>query len=257
MDPDELLRTAVDRARAEDADCAADPHTRARVLRTVQHRRARARGLTVTLAAAVSMLAGSTAWAAHTGTLEHAWAALSNVLVPANGPQSEEPRATEATPPGDEPPSPSAHSPDASASAPTIAEGGDPSASTVPPDLRTPPESGRHPTGRDRGPRTRSSERPPRELTLYRRAHRAHFVHRAPERALAAWRSYLRRFPEGRFAPEARYNRALTLIRLERWDRAALALQPFADGRYGHYRRREARELLDALHARSSQSQTP
>jgi TolA-binding protein len=84
-------------------------------------------------------------------------------------------------------------------------------------------------------------------MELYRAAHRAHFVDRDPARALAAWDAYLREAPGGRFAAEARYNRALSLVRLGHHTAAAQALQPFADGRYGGYRQREARALLGEL----------
>jgi hypothetical protein len=86
-----------------------------------------------------------------------------------------------------------------------------------------------------------------RDAALYAVAHRAHFVERDPAAALRAWDAYLAALPEGRFALEARYNRALSLVRLGRVDEARGALQPFASGRYGGYRAREARELLDAL----------
>lgn len=85
------------------------------------------------------------------------------------------------------------------------------------------------------------------EGRLYQAAHDAHFVDRDPTRAIAAWDAYLARYPEGRFAPEAHYNRALMLIRAGRRDEGREALRPFADGRYGDYRRTESRALLEAL----------
>lgn len=81
----------------------------------------------------------------------------------------------------------------------------------------------------------------------FERAHRVHFDGGAPLRALAAWEGYLARFPDGHFIPEARFNRAVTLLRLHRDADARAALQPFADGAHGGVRRREARALLDAL----------
>jgi hypothetical protein len=82
---------------------------------------------------------------------------------------------------------------------------------------------------------------------LYAAAHRAHFEERDPAHALAAWDAYLADAPQGHFAPEATYNRALCLIRLGRTSEATQALQPFADGAYGAYRSAEAKKLLDAL----------
>jgi hypothetical protein len=61
---------------------------------------------------------------------------------------------------------------------------------------------------------------------------------------LAAWDAYLAAAPNGAFAPEAHYNRALSLIRLGRNAEAKSALAPFASGAYGGYRQAEARALL-------------
>lgn len=86
------------------------------------------------------------------------------------------------------------------------------------------------------------------DTALYEDAHRAHFVERSPEKALRAWDAYLAASRgHGRFVPEARYNRALSLVRLGRSDEAKRELAAFADGAYGDYRRREARDLLEAL----------
>jgi hypothetical protein len=54
-------------------------------------------------------------------------------------------------------------------------------------------------------------------------------------------------YPSGCFAPEARYNRALVLVRLGRRAEAREALRPFAAGELGGYRQREAKELIDAM----------
>jgi hypothetical protein len=92
-----------------------------------------------------------------------------------------------------------------------------------------------------------AGDAPDREGELYAVAHRAHFVTRDAAAALRAWDAYLDAFPDGRFALEARYNRALSLVRLGRTGEARQALTPFASGGAGGYRQREARELLDAL----------
>lgn len=91
------------------------------------------------------------------------------------------------------------------------------------------------------------AERVDPTLALYRVAHAAHFVDHDPARALAAWDAYLRAAPQGEFAPEARYNRALSLVRLGRSAEARAALEPFANGAYGSYRRAEASALLERL----------
>lgn len=89
---------------------------------------------------------------------------------------------------------------------------------------------------------------PDADLMRYREAHRLHFRERDYWAALRAWESYLRTYPEGTFAIEARYNRAICLVRLGRKDEARRALAPFAHGEVGAgYRKTEASELLEAL----------
>jgi hypothetical protein len=83
------------------------------------------------------------------------------------------------------------------------------------------------------------------EARAYGRAHAAHFEANDPGAALALWDHYLGRYPRGTFAPEARFNRALCLLRVGRPDEAARALRPFAAGAYGGYRQREAATLID------------
>jgi hypothetical protein len=85
---------------------------------------------------------------------------------------------------------------------------------------------------------------------LYGVAHRAHFQRQDPALALAAWNAYLHAMPDGRFTAEARYNRALCLVRLGRASDARAELEPFAAGKFGAYRREEARRLLALLDAR-------
>jgi TolA-binding protein len=89
---------------------------------------------------------------------------------------------------------------------------------------------------------------PSPDLALYREAHRAHFVAHDYADSLSLWNAYLARFPSGIFTLEARYNRAICLVRLGRKQEAELALRPFAEGQVkGAYRQNEARSLLDAL----------
>ena len=87
------------------------------------------------------------------------------------------------------------------------------------------------------------------ELELYRSAHALHFSGADPRAALAAWDAYLARAPGGRFALEARYNRAICLARVGQTSLAQRALEPFASGEHGAYRQESARTLLDALGA--------
>ena len=87
----------------------------------------------------------------------------------------------------------------------------------------------------------------PDTLALYRRAHQIHFVEQNPARALVAWDAYLASDPHGPLTVDARYDRALCLVRLGRKDEARRALEPFAAGKYGAFRKNEASQLIDAL----------
>jgi TolA-binding protein len=87
------------------------------------------------------------------------------------------------------------------------------------------------------------------ELDAYRAAHRTHFDRNDPSAALAAWDHYLAAFPHGTFAADARFNRALCLIRLGRLVEAHTALVPFAGAVRGSYRQAEAASLLQGLSA--------
>jgi hypothetical protein len=94
-------------------------------------------------------------------------------------------------------------------------------------------------------------EPPPRTIdadrAAFAEAHRLHFGGGSPAAALSAWDGYLMRFASGRFVPEARFNRAVILLRLRRDAEAREALRPFAQGAYEGLRTREAQDLLDAL----------
>lgn len=87
---------------------------------------------------------------------------------------------------------------------------------------------------------------PSEELALYRTAHDLHFGGGEPARALAAFREYLARYPDGALATEARFNEAVCLARLGRKSEARTQLEPFASGAYGAHLRAKAEELLAA-----------
>jgi hypothetical protein len=84
---------------------------------------------------------------------------------------------------------------------------------------------------------------------LYRAAHELHFHGDDVPAALAAWDAYLAASPHGAFAIEARYNRALCLVKLGRLDEARTALAPFAAGEVAPagYRRDEAARLIERI----------
>lgn len=86
--------------------------------------------------------------------------------------------------------------------------------------------------------------------TLYRAAHELHFHGADHAATLAAWDAYLAADPQGRFAIEARYNRAIILVRVKRYTEALAALQPYARGEVANgYRAAEAKQLVDRLSA--------
>jgi hypothetical protein len=85
------------------------------------------------------------------------------------------------------------------------------------------------------------------DLSLYRRAHELHFGGADRARSLAAWDAYLRAFPSGTFAPEARLNRAVCLAKLGRKAEAEDVLVDIERGRFGKDGRRQARKILGAL----------
>lgn len=86
-----------------------------------------------------------------------------------------------------------------------------------------------------------------RDLMLYRRAHELHFGGGDEERALAAWDAYLKAYPRGTFAPEARLNRAVCLAKLGRKVEAEGVLVDIERGRFGKDGRRQARKILGVL----------
>jgi hypothetical protein len=88
-----------------------------------------------------------------------------------------------------------------------------------------------------------SSDSP--ELTLFRKAQALHLARDA--RAIEAWDAYLSAAEHGPLVPEAKYNRALGLVRAGRFAEAKSALSPFAEGAFGGYRQREAQALLARL----------
>jgi hypothetical protein len=86
---------------------------------------------------------------------------------------------------------------------------------------------------------------------VYARAHRAQFVQRDYATALALWDEYLAA-SGGSLGPEARWNRAIALVRLGQREAAIAALRPFAAGQDNGYRQEEAQGLLRVLGAAAS-----
>jgi TolA-binding protein len=220
---DETLGASVRAFRAATAAPADGETTRARVLGLVERgreRRARWRRMGVVfIVVLASVPFGSAAWTA----LGH-WRARTFAPAPAQTAASS-PRGISAT----------AASTPATAVAGPIVE--------IPVDEAPPARVG----ASDARVASSPSATGDAEARLYARAHEAHFTRDAPAEALAAWNRYLAAFPRGAFVPDARYNRALCLLRLGQRAAAAQALRSFADGEYHGYRRVEADALLDWL----------
>jgi hypothetical protein len=74
-----------------------------------------------------------------------------------------------------------------------------------------------------------------------------HFHGGDPAQALGAWDAYLASYASGTFAPEARFNRAICLLRLGRREEARSVLVAIAESNSAVYGRERARALLDAM----------
>lgn len=106
------------------------------------------------------------------------------------------------------------------------------------------------PTDKPKPPVVKPVVKPTPVEVLYRKAHELHFHGRDHAAALAAWNTYLAVESTGRFAVEARYNRALVLARLGRYAEAREALLPFARGEVATgYREAEAKQIVERLEA--------
>jgi TolA-binding protein len=248
MTDDALSRaTSALRELGEQPD-ASQRFTRTRVMASLHKRRRTRQSRLYVLVPLAALLIGSTAAGAVSGRLPKAWSVLSAVVAPANAPASQAtsqavapkralpkaraPAASQAEAPPSEPP-PSEPSPN-EAPPSELSQAEAPRAGSAPP----PSEKASRVVVDDRG------------HTLYRAAHHAHFVDGDAAQALRAWDAYLSHAPGGRFALEARYNRAICLVRLGRHAEARAALEAFAAGTYGSYRQSEARSLLDVLETR-------
>jgi hypothetical protein len=219
--------------------------TRSRVIANVQRARGRRSKRMFVILPIAAVLAAATASAGVAGKLPGAWHAALRVLRLAPEPAVEPARAP--APPPSEPrvdpvPEP-ANEPEPSAPPPVNVVSPRPLPKLRPTATATPTAIAA-PTA---APTATASSTD--SLALFRNAHRLHFSAQDPAAALSAWDAYLREDPSGSLALEARYNRALCLVRLGRSREAREALAPFADGRYGGYRKNEARALLDMLDA--------
>jgi hypothetical protein len=233
---DDELAALAGALREETAEAAAPAATRARVLGSAAQGDRRA-ALALAAAAVLGIALGApTVWAWSTGRLDP-W------LYPREQPAAPEAPADDHRVPrrGTPPPGraelvmPRALAPEATAPEPEIALGAD-----VPVEAEAVAAS-------DDTARPARAPVDPVERRAYDAAHALHFRDRDPAGALGAWDRYLASYPRGHFAVEARWNRALCLVRLDRRGEARAALAPFASGAPEGYRTREATALLEAL----------
>jgi hypothetical protein len=271
MNDDEILRDAARVLREEtDASKARPDETRARIMRTLTARRNRRLTAIRVLVPIAAVLIGSVAWASATHRLPNVWYEMASKLglgevehqapeipeapthkAPAN-PKAppiamgeEEPKAP-LQPANDEdsakPESP-LPAPEKQVAVKTDVPESAPSPVPPPAPLADAAGSAVMPVA----PAPSSAPADPDAHALYQAAHQAHFVARNSSAALAAWNAYLAAAPRGRFGVEARYNRALCLVRLGRMNEARHTLEAFANAAPGSYRQAEARALLDAM----------
>ena len=243
---DDILSRATRALREETrGDDASARFTRSRIMASAHEQRVKRRTRLAFLLPIAATFMVATAWGAANGKIGRAFEAVSQALgitrhhePPAPAPQAAPPRqSAEAQTPIITPPAPTLEVP-----APPTAE----PVPAPPPVVAAPAPAVEHTLVAEAAGSASSASRDP-ALELYRVAHQAHFVERDSSRALPAWDAYLKAAPNGALALEARYNRALCLVRLHRSTEARAALTPFAAGRFGGYRKKEAADLLAAL----------
>ncbi|HSS01872.1 MAG TPA: hypothetical protein VLM79_32665 [Kofleriaceae bacterium] len=242
LDQYDAMIGAVRAEHGEDAELAVATQLR---LRRSLETRARGRHQLAGLMTAIAiLLVGTVSWALATGRVAMLWAPAPRVRV----------SAAEVAPPAPSPP-PRRRAPPAIATAPRPApppESTPPVTAPVelPPAPPAPPPAPPHPAPAPRAAPVAAPGPPAAPVeALYRRAHDLHFHGGEPAATLAAWDAYLAAEPGGRFSVEARYNRAILLIRLGRYAEARAALEPFARGEVepSGYRQTEAGRLVERL----------
>ena len=250
---DDLLSSATEALRETsiDADGSA---TRLRVRRSLEATHRGRQQLVGFLTGTGILLAGTMSWAFATGRAEAVWHAI---VDPAPVRPEREERAAAPPPTPVSAPAPRAPRQPAAAElpapipAPRVEE---PAPRVEEPAPAPTPAPAPAPPPRVEAPPPRVEAPPPRAVTarpieaLYRRAHELHFHGTDHAAAIAAWEAYLAAEPMGRFVVEARYNRALLLVRVGRYTEARAALAPYARGEIaGGYRRAEATQLIERL----------
>lgn len=250
---------ALREEREQDGKSPAADATLARVLasaRTETRRRARVWKLVLPIAA---VLVASSAWAGATGRLASVWSALTDdASTEAGAPRAAAPStsptgipteviAPPAPVPSSDPPPSIAPAPVASQAAPTASVAlAPPRASSEAPSTTATPNAAAAPTSTASAAPVASQDALAVDKADFEAAYRVH-ASGAPSAAVTAWDDYLTKHPRGRFGPEARYARAVALVRSGQTAAARQALRPFADAAPGAYRRDDALRLLESL----------
>ena len=237
---DDLLKAATRALRDQtELDEGDGRFTRARVMASLHQGKVKRRTRLAFILPVAATLAAGTAWGAATGRLPALFHALSKVVIPKSAPRAAAPSSPPAI-------KTAAHAPSVTGIEATpaaeLAPGVEPAPAIEPQPRRAEP----HASAKAAPAAASSAAFSDSDGDLYRLAHEAHFASHDYARALQAWDAYLQAAPRGRFAVEARYNRAICLLRLGRESEARQALEPFAAGTLG-YRRSEAQQLLDEL----------
>ena len=256
--------TAALRGATGDAD---DPlATRDRVLASVARRgAARRQLLALTTVAAILLSTGAVGWAWRTGRIERAVSAARGdlpLLAPAPPAPAVPPvSGTPAVPPVSGAPAvpPVSGTPAVPpVSGPAAAPAVPPVSGTVSGTPAVPPVSGTPAVPAVSGPAAGPAVPPVSgkrrgAAERYRRAHELHFRGGDAAAAVAAWDAYLASAGDDALVLEARYNRAIALVRAGRLDEARDALAPFAAGAVtpAGYRQREAAALLERIAERA------
>ena len=263
---DDVLSRAARALREETAgDDASARFTRSRIMASVHEDRVKRRTRWAFLAPIAATFIAASAYGSATGKTHEAMLVLVRALGihRSEAPATVLPRRSSATPAAKAalaptpPATPAAASPPEPEAPPAVLLPPAAPTSTPPVGLRRAEPAGPAPTTTAAAPShslpgVGGAAAADPTFELYRAAHQAHFADRDYGRALTAWGAYLKAAPNGALVPEARYNRALCLVRLHRNDEARAALKPFATGQYGTYRREDAERLLSALPAEQS-----
>ncbi|MES1182736.1 MAG: hypothetical protein ABUL60_02920 [Myxococcales bacterium] len=234
---DDLLKAATRALHDDTAEDAGDGRfTRARVMASLHQGKVKRRTRLAFILPIAACLAAGTAWGAATGRLPAVFRAMGQLVGYSSKPSEPKTEARNA------PTTPKVASAPEAQVPPPRDEAAEPVAVATPEPLKLQPT----PSAKPSAAPSSSAAFQDADGDLYRLAHEAHFSSHDYARALAGWDAYLQAAPRGRLATEARYNRAICLLRLGRDAEARQALEPFASGKIG-YRQTEARELLDEL----------